>query len=185
MSDDEFHALHSRGQESLRSYVTTNRAWRRMEQRQRLTLHMLDNDSEFLLSSKRERSKCPGSFFSLLIDYPKLKSVMEPNAGGNPSLTKLDQAATYLNHPSSAIRYRARQSHIEALKYARAPWYKNIQLANMDEDEEDEDDYLSRGGLDDFHRNDILNNPVRYEYEKRKFYQFTPNSTRSSIEHRS
>lgn len=54
MSDEEFHALHSRGQESLRSYVTTNRAWRRMEQRQRLTLHMLDNDSEFLLSSKIE-----------------------------------------------------------------------------------------------------------------------------------
>lgn len=110
---------------------------------------------------------------------------MEPNAGGNPSLTRLDQAATYLNHPSSAIRYRARQAHVEALKYARAPWYKNIQLANMDEDEEDEDEYLNRGGLDDFHRNDILNNPVRYEYEKRKFYQFTPNSTRSSIEHRS
>ena len=53
----------------------------------------------------------------------------------------------------------------------------------MDEDEDDEDDYLSRGGLDDFSRNDILTNPVRYEYEKRKFYQFTPNTTASSIEH--
>ena len=127
--------------------------------------------------------RCPLSFL-FFIDYPKLKSVMEPTAELSPSLTRLDQAATYLNHPSSAIRYRARQTHIEALKYARAPWYKTIQLANMDDDEEDEDDYLSRGGLDDFSRNDILNNPVRYEYEKRKFYQFSPNTTRSSVEHR-
>ena len=110
---------------------------------------------------------------------------MESNNDKNVSLTQVDQAATYLNHPSSAIRYRARQTHIDALKYARAPWYKTLQLANMDEDEDDEDDYLNRGGLDDFHRNDILNNPVRYEYEKRKFYQFTPHSTTSSIEHHS
>jgi len=107
---------------------------------------------------------------------------MEPTNQINPSINKIDQAATYLNHPSSAVRYRARQAHIEALKYARAPWYKNIQLANMDEDEDDEDEYLNRGGLDDFSRNDILNNPIRYEYEKRKFYQFTPNTTTSSIE---
>ncbi len=105
---------------------------------------------------------------------------MESSNEINPSINQLDQAATYLNHPSSAIRYRARQSHIDALKYARAPWYKTIQLANMDDDDEDEDEYLSRGGLDDFSRNDILNNPVRYEYEKRKFYQFTPNRTASS-----
>ena len=51
MSDDEFLALHTRAQESLRRYVTTNRAWRRIEQRQRLLLHMMNNDSEFLLSS--------------------------------------------------------------------------------------------------------------------------------------
>jgi hypothetical protein len=184
MSDEEFLALHSRAQESLNRYVTTNRAWRRIEQRQRLLLHMMNNDSEFLLSSKRNNKQ--KSIFQIFVsDYPKLKSVMEPNNEINPSINRLDQAATYLNHPSSAIRYRARQSHIEALKYARAPWYKTIQLANMDEDEEDEDEYLSRGGLDDFSRNDILNNPVRYEYEKRKFYQFTPNTTTSSsIEHR-
>jgi hypothetical protein len=51
MSDEEFLALHARGQESLNRYVTTNRAWRRIEQRQRLLIHMMDNDSEFLLSS--------------------------------------------------------------------------------------------------------------------------------------
>ena len=51
MSDEEFHALHNRTQESLNRYVTTNRAWRRIEQRQRLLLHMMNNDSEFLLSS--------------------------------------------------------------------------------------------------------------------------------------
>ena len=51
MSDEEFLALHTRGQESLNRYVTTNRAWRRIEQRQRLLLHMMNNDSEFLLSS--------------------------------------------------------------------------------------------------------------------------------------
>lgn len=107
---------------------------------------------------------------------------MEPSNEINSSINKLDQAASYLTHPSSAIRYRARQAHIEALKYTRAPWYKTIQLANMDDDEDDEDEYLIRGGLDDFSRNDILNNPVRYEYEKRKFYQFTPNTTTSSIE---
>jgi len=120
------------------------------------------------------------AFFSS--DYPKLKSVMEPSNEINSSINQLDQAAKYLDHPSSAIRYRARQSHIEALKYARAPWYKTIQLANMDEDEDDEDEYLNRGGRDDFYRNDILNNPIRYEYEKRKFHQFTPNTTTSSIE---
>lgn len=108
---------------------------------------------------------------------------MEPSINVNPSTKQLDQVATYLTHPSSAIRYRARQTHIEALKYARAPWYKNLQLANMDDEEEDEDEYLSRGGLDDFSRNDILNNPIRYEYEKRKFYQFTSTTTASSIEH--
>lgn len=52
MSNEEFVALHGRAQESLNRYVTTNRAWRRIEQRQRLLLHMLNNDSEFLLSSK-------------------------------------------------------------------------------------------------------------------------------------
>ena len=52
MSDEEFRALHSLGQESLNRYVTTNRAWRRIEQRQRLLLHMMDNDSELLLSSR-------------------------------------------------------------------------------------------------------------------------------------
>ena len=51
MSDDEFQALHTRAQESLNRYVSTNRAWRRIEQRQRLLLHMMNNDSEFLLSS--------------------------------------------------------------------------------------------------------------------------------------
>ncbi|CAF1406218.1 unnamed protein product [Adineta steineri] len=165
MSDEEFHALHTRGQDSLDRYVTTNRAWRRIEQRQRLLLHMMNNDSEFLLSN-----------------YPKLKSVMEPNNTIDSSTNHIDKAASYLNHPSSAIRYRARQAHIEALKYARSPWYKAIQLANMDEDEDDEDEYLNRGGLDDFSRNDILNNPTRYEYEKRKFHQFSPNTTISSIE---
>jgi hypothetical protein len=52
MSDEEFLALHIRSQESLNRYVTTNRAWRRIEQRQRLLLHMMNNDSEFLLSSR-------------------------------------------------------------------------------------------------------------------------------------
>jgi len=51
MSDDEFQALHIRAQGSLNRYVSTNRAWRRIEQRQRLLLHMMNNDSEFLLSS--------------------------------------------------------------------------------------------------------------------------------------
>jgi hypothetical protein len=184
MSNEEFLALHSRAQESLNRYVTTNRAWRRIEQRQRLLLHMMNNDSEFLLSSKNIQDIICQIFEIFVLDYPNLKSVMDPSKEINPSMNRLDQAATYLNHPSSAIRYRARQAHIDALKYARAPWYKNIQLANMD-DEEDEDEYLSRGGLDDFSRNDILNNPVRYEYEKRKFYQFTPNTTlSSSVEHR-
>ncbi|CAF3080961.1 unnamed protein product [Rotaria sp. Silwood2] len=167
MSDEEFLALHTRAQDSLNRYVTTNRAWRRIEQRQRLLLHMMNNDSEFLLSN-----------------YPKLKSAIEPGNERSSSINQLDQAAIYLSHPSSAIRYRARQSHIEALKYARAPWYKSLQIANMDEDDEDdEDEYFNRGGLDDFFRNDILNNPIRYEYEKRKFHQFTPNTTTSSIEH--
>jgi len=107
---------------------------------------------------------------------------MDPTKEITSSVDELDKAAAYLNHPSSAIRYRARQSHIEALKLARTPWYKAIQLANMDEDEDDEDEYLNRGGLDDFFRNDILNNPNRYEYEKRKFHQFTPNTTTSSIQ---
>lgn len=53
MSNDEFSALHDRAQESLKQYVTTNRAWRRVEQRQRLLLNMMNNDSEFLLSSRR------------------------------------------------------------------------------------------------------------------------------------
>ena len=44
MSNEEFVALHGRAQESLNRYVTTNRAWRRIEQRQRLLLHMLNND---------------------------------------------------------------------------------------------------------------------------------------------
>ena len=58
MSNEEFVALHGRAQESLNRYVTTNRAWRRIEQRQRLLLHMLNNDSEFLLSSKiRKKTK--------------------------------------------------------------------------------------------------------------------------------
>jgi hypothetical protein len=52
MSDEEFLALHIRSQEILNRYVTTNRAWRRIEQRQRLLLHMMNNDSEFLLSSR-------------------------------------------------------------------------------------------------------------------------------------
>ena len=51
MSDEEFLALHTRAQDSLNRYVSTNRAWRRIEQRQRLLLHMMNNDSEFLLSS--------------------------------------------------------------------------------------------------------------------------------------
>ncbi|CAF1626888.1 unnamed protein product [Rotaria magnacalcarata] len=168
MSDEEFLALHGRAQEHLNRYVTTNRAWRRIEQRQRLLLHMLNNDSEFLLSN-----------------YPKLKFVMEPNNQTILTTNHLDQAATYLNHPSSAIRYRAREAHNEALKYARAPWYKGLQIANTqdDDDDDDEDEYFNRGGLDDFSRNDILSNPVRFEYEKRKFHQFTPNTTTSSIEH--
>jgi hypothetical protein len=112
-----------------------------------------------------------------------MKSVMQPGSEIISSTNHLDQAATYLTHPSSAVRYCARQAHTDALKYARAPWYKTLQLAAMDEDEDDEDEYLNRGGLDDFSRNDILNNPNRYEYEKRKFYQFTPNTTASSIEH--
>jgi hypothetical protein len=59
MSNDEFLALHSRAQDNLNRYVTTNRAWRRIEQRQRVLLHMMNNDSEFLLSSMnktRQRS---------------------------------------------------------------------------------------------------------------------------------
>lgn len=102
---------------------------------------------------------------------------MNPTNPTEVSLNQLDKAAAYLTHPSSAIRYRARQDHIDAMKYARAPWYKTIQMANMDEEEEDEDEYLNRGGLDDFGRNDILNNPNRFEYEKRKFYQFTPTTS--------
>lgn len=51
MSNEEFKALHDRAQDSLNRYVTTNRAWRRIEQRQRLLLHMMDNDSQFLLTS--------------------------------------------------------------------------------------------------------------------------------------
>lgn len=106
---------------------------------------------------------------------------MDPAIDSGSSVDQLSKAAAYLNHPSSAIRYRARQEHIDALKFARAPWYKAIQVANMDEDEEDEDEYLNRGGRDDFGRNDILSNPNRFEYEKRKFHQFTPTSTTSSI----
>lgn len=109
---------------------------------------------------------------------------MDPATQTTSSINHLDQAASFLTHPSSAIRYRARQAHTEALKYARAPWYKTIQLANMDDDEEDTDELLNRGVRDDFYRNDILNNPVRFEYEKRKFYQFTPTSTASSIDQR-
>ncbi|CAF1365340.1 unnamed protein product, partial [Adineta ricciae] len=160
MSNEEFQALHDRAQDSLNRYVTTNRAWRRIEQRQRLLLHMMDNDSEFLLTN-----------------HPKLKSAVDPTNPADVSLNQLDKAAAYLTHPSSAIRYRARQDHIDAMKFARAPWYKTIQMANMDDEEEDEDEYLNRGGLDDFGRNDILNNPNRFEYEKRKFYQFTPTSS--------
>lgn len=76
MSDEEFHALHSRAQESLQRYVTTNRAWRRMEQRQRLTLHMLDNDSEFLLSSthnNRIHSNEMSSLFSFFYRLSEIK----------------------------------------------------------------------------------------------------------------
>lgn len=51
MSDEEFIALHTHAQGSLNRYVSTNRAWRRIEQRQRLLLHMLNNDSELLISS--------------------------------------------------------------------------------------------------------------------------------------
>ena len=51
-----------------------------------------------------------------------------------------------------------------------------------DEEEDDEDAYLKRATLDDFGRNDILNNPNRYEYEKSKFYLFEPMSTTQSIE---
>lgn len=51
MSDDEFFALHNRTQENLRQYVTTNRAWRRIEQRQRVLLNMMNNDAELLFSS--------------------------------------------------------------------------------------------------------------------------------------
>ena len=121
-------------------------------------------------------SKC--SFF--VLDYPKLKSVMEPSNEISPSRTrKVDEAASYLNHPSSAIRYRARQAHIDALKIARAPWYKALQLANT---ERDEDEYLNRVDVDEVFRNDILNNPNRYEYEKQKFYQFNWNPT-TSVKH--
>ena len=52
MSDKDFQELYSRGQEHVERYVRTNRAWRRVEQRQRVLLHMMNNDSEFLLSSK-------------------------------------------------------------------------------------------------------------------------------------
>ena len=104
---------------------------------------------------------------------------MEPSNELNPSTDQLDQVASYLNHPSSAVRYRARQAHIEALKIARAPWYKALQLANTEGDENDEDEYLNRMGVDEFSHNDVLNNPTRYEYEKQKFYQFNWNPTTS------
>ena len=57
MSDEEFHALHSRGQENLQRYVSTNRVWRSIEQRQRILLHMMNNDSEFLLTSENKTKK--------------------------------------------------------------------------------------------------------------------------------
>lgn len=110
---------------------------------------------------------------------------MEPSKETMVPTNYLNQVATYLNHPSSAIRYSARENHNQALKYSRAPWYRSLQIANMeeDDDENDEDEYFNRGGLEEFSRNDILTNPVRFEYEKRKFHQFTPTSTTSSFEH--
>ena len=112
---------------------------------------------------------------------------MQPSGERSVPTDQMDQAASYLTHPSSAVRYRARQDHIDALKFVRAPWYKTLQLANMNDDDEEEDDedaYLKRATLDDFGRNDILNNPNRYEYEKSKFYLFEPMSTTQSIERR-
>jgi hypothetical protein len=107
---------------------------------------------------------------------------MQPGGERNVTNEQLDQAATYLTHPSSAIRYRARQDHIDALKFVRAPWHKTLQLANLNDDEDDdEEEYLKRAGLDDFGRNDILNNPNRYEYEKSKFYFFEPMPMTQSI----
>ena len=108
---------------------------------------------------------------------------MQPGGERNATTEQLDQAASYLTHPSSAVRYRARQDHIDALKFVRAPWYKTLQLANLNDDEdEDDEEYLKRAGLDDFGRNDILNNPNRYEYEKSKFYFFEPMPMTQSIQ---
>lgn len=108
---------------------------------------------------------------------------MEPGSQLTSSTSGADEAAPFLTHPSAPVRYRARQAHVEALKFARAPWYKSLQLANMDEDDDDDDGdrLLNQADLDDLGRSDILNNPNRYEYEKRKFYLFESKLSTTSI----
>jgi hypothetical protein len=114
-----------------------------------------------------------------------MKSVMELDSQTNMSSAPLEQAARFLTHPSSVVRFHARQSHIDALRHVRAPWYKTLQLANLDDDDDDDDEYERRNqsALDDVARNDILNNPNRYEYEKRKFHSFEANRSARSIRH--
>ena len=111
-----------------------------------------------------------------------MKNVMQPSHETDPLDKHLDRAAKFLTHPSSAVRYRARQQHIESLKYARAPWYKTLQSTSFDDDDEFEDEDMKKLGLHDSYRNDILNNPTRYEYEKQKFFLFEPNLSNRSME---
>ena len=55
----------------------------------------------------------------------------------------------------------------------------------MDEDDDnDDDERLIQAGLDDLSRNSILNNPNRFEYEKRKFHEFESNTTSLSSHRR-
>ena len=108
---------------------------------------------------------------------------MEPGSQITSATSGADQAAPFLTHPSAPVRYRARQAHIDALKYARAPWYKSLQLANMDDDDDDDDEELLKQiDLEGLGRSDILTNPNRFEYEKRKFHTFESSfTTRSSV----
>lgn len=107
---------------------------------------------------------------------------MKPDSTDGPIPIDLNDVARFLTHPSSAVRYRARQDHLEALKFVRSPWYKSLQVADMDEDDIDalDDNDLKNMGLLESRRDDILSNPTRYEYEKRKFYIFEPLPASSS-----
>ncbi|CAF0730568.1 unnamed protein product [Didymodactylos carnosus] len=155
MSNEEFHALHNRTQNVLSSYVSTNRAWRKVEQRQRSVLLMMNNDTDLLMTS-----------------FPKIQNLLKSDTPSDQNLTTM---SSWLTHPSKPVRHRAREDHIKAMRYSRAPWYKSLYMY-----EDGEDLYEKMDEMDEFDRNDILNNPYRYDYEKRKFVQF--NTPRSQIQ---